>query len=342
VTEPRRILIIRPSALGDVCRTVPCLVSLRRAFPQAEIDWLVNDAFVPAVSAHPGLTAAVPFDRRAFGNGIKRLQLGAPRSFMKKLKAGGYDLVFDLQGLARSGLFAWATRAPRRVGYANARELGWLGCNERHHVDASMHAVDRMLRLLELGGVRPVLDMRLYTSEAGRAEVPESLRGKRYAVIAPTSKWEGKRWPIERFAAIVPSVLEMGFDAMAVVGSKGEREQCGPMIEVAAKDPRVVDLLGATSVAGLMAVIEGSSFVVANDSAALHMAVGFDRPMVALFGPTRVDLVGPYRREADVLQHLEPGDRFEHKNFEAGRAMMMRIGVGEVVEAIRARAASVR
>ena len=163
LTDPARILMIRPSALGDVCRTVPCLVSLRRAFPAATIDWLVNDAFVPAVSAHPALNAAVAFDRRAFGDGIKRLQLGAARSFMGELKARGYDLVVDLQGLARSGLLAWSTRAKRRVGYANARELGWLGCNERHHVDASIHAVDRMLRLIELAGVRPVLDMRLYT-----------------------------------------------------------------------------------------------------------------------------------------------------------------------------------
>ena len=164
------------------------------------------------------------------------------------------------------------------------------------------------------------------------------LRGKRFAVIAPTSKWEGKRWPIDRFAAMVPSVLEMGFDAVAVVGSAGERAQCGPMVELAAKEPRVVDLIGATSVAGLLAVIEGSSLVVANDSAALHMAVGFDRPLVALFGPTRVELVGPYRRGADVIQHTRPGDRFAHKDEAAGRAMMERIAVEEVVEAVRARA----
>lgn len=333
--------MIRPSALGDVCRTVPCLTSLRRAFPDAVIDWLVNDAFVPAVSGHPALSGAVPFDRGSFGRGVRGLRLAAPRAFLSSLGSRGYDLVVDLQGLARSGLFSWATGAKRRVGFSNAREFAWLGYTERHHVDASMHTVDRMLRLLELAGVPPVIDMRLYASEAGRAEVPEGLRGKRYAVVAPTSRWEGKRWPVERFAEVIPEMLGMGFEAVAVVGSRSEREQCGPLTRLAGSDARVVDLIGGTSVGGLLAVIEGASMVVANDSAALHMAVGFDRPLVALFGPTRVDLVGPFRRERDVIQHARAGDAFEHKDTACGRAMMERITVAEVVRAVSERAGDV-
>lgn len=339
VTPPKRLLLIRPSALGDVCRTAPCLVSLRRAFPDAEIDWLVNDAFAPAVAHHPALTRAVPFDRRAFGDGLKKLDLGPARGLLARLREPGYDLVVDLQGLARSGLFSWATRAPRRVGFANAREFGWLAYTERHRVDAGMHTVDRMLRLLEMAGVQPVLDMRLYTSAEDRGAVAEAgLAGRRYAVVAPTSRWPGKRWPAERFAALIPRMLEAGLEAVVVVGSGSERGQCGPLVELAAREPgRVIDRIGGTTVGGLMGLIQGSALTVANDSAALHIAVGFDRPIVALFGPTRVELVGPFRREADVLQHARPGDRFEHKNEAAGRAMMERIGVDEVEAMVRAR-----
>lgn len=338
MSEPQRILMIRPSALGDVCRTVPCLVSLRRRYPEATIDWLVNAHFAPAVSAHPALSGIVPFDRSAMGTGGIVRRTGWFRAMMADLRAKRYDLVIDLQGLARSGLFAWGTGAARRVGFANARELGWLGVTERHRVDAGMHTVDRMLRLLDLAGVPPVLDMRLYVAPAWREEVPDVLRDRRYAVIAPTSRWEGKRWPIERFAALVPRVLDCGYDAVAVVGSRSERAQCGPVLELSAREPsRVVDLLGATSVGGLMAVIEGSSLIVANDSGALHMAVGFDKPLVALFGPTRVGLVGPFRRERDVLQHAEPGDRFEHKDTPSGLTMMRRISLDEVAAAVRTR-----
>lgn len=339
VSTVRHILMIRPSALGDVCRTVPCLVSLKRAFPEARIDWLVNRAFVPAVAGHPALAAAVPFDRGEFGGGLKRLNFGPARGLFKSLREERYDLALDLQGLARSGLFSWMSRAPRRVGFANARELGWLGYTERHKVDAGMHTVDRMLRLLELAGVRPVMDMRLYVPEGDRQVVASAgLTGKRYAVVAPTSRWPGKRWPEARFAELIPRMLAMGFEAVVVVGSKDERAQCGALTALAEREPRVVDRIGGTTVGGLMGLIESAAMVVANDSAALHMAVGFDRPLVALFGPTRVELVGPYRREADVIQHVQAGDRFEHKDETSGRAMMERITVDEVAEAVRARA----
>ena len=82
-----------------------------------------------------------------------------------------------------------------------------------------------------------------------------------------------------------------------------------------------------------MAIIEGAQLVIANDSAALHMAVGFDRPLIALYGPTRVGRVGPYSRQADVIQHVTPDDRIDHKD-AANVALMERITTGEVIERI--------
>ncbi|MCC6660097.1 MAG: glycosyltransferase family 9 protein [Phycisphaerales bacterium] len=335
--RPERILIIRPSALGDVCRSVPAAVSLRQTYPAARIDWLVQDSFADAVRFHPDVTAVVPFARGPMGREVLRGKPGRLGGFLKDLRGSGYDLVYDFQGLARSGAFAWATRAPRRVGYADARELGWLGLNERHDVPRDMHTVDRMLALLRASGVQPVPDLRLNPGVAARQWLAaREWAGSPYAVIAPTSRWPGKRWPDERFAAVARGLLERGLSVI-LVGSTGERDQCGALLGHAKNEPRLVDLLGATSVATLMAVIEGASLVVACDSAALHMAVGFDRPIVALFGPTRVDRVGPYKREADVVQHVTPADHLDHKDDAAGRAIMERITEAEVLAAALAR-----
>jgi ADP-heptose:LPS heptosyltransferase len=102
VPDPSRILIIRPSALGDVCRTVPVLASLRRAWPQARIDWLVQDTFMDAIWYHPALTAAVPFPRAGLSADVKRLRLGRVLGWMgRTLREPGYDLVLDCQGLGR-------------------------------------------------------------------------------------------------------------------------------------------------------------------------------------------------------------------------------------------------
>lgn len=316
------------------------LVSLRERYPVARIDWLVQTSFVPAIAHHPALNEAIPFPRERMPVGS--LWRTGPRrlltELLSRLRSAQYDLVLDCQGLGRSGLFAWWTRAPRRVGYANSGELGWLGLTDRVEVPRERHTVDRMLALVEAIGLTPIRDMRLYTSEADRVAVDPRLRGTRYALFAPTSRWEGKRWPAERFAGVARAILaDELVDRVALVGAAKERDQCAPLLHLAREDDRVVDLIGATTVGTLMAAVEASALVVANDSAALHMGVGFDRPLVGLFGPTRTDLVGPYRRQDDVISSGPPPGRNRHKDAGFGRSAMEQIPVERVLDAVRTR-----
>lgn len=334
--EPRHILIVRPSALGDVCRSVPALVSLRRAYPGARIDWLVQDTFVDAVRAHPDLTGIVPFPRRQMREWLARGQWSRAGRWLRDLSAAGYDLAIDLQGLARSGLLTWISGARRRVGFSNARECGWLGLTESYPVPRDAHAVDRTLDLLRQMGVPPVADLRLYAPPEDRAKAgadPDLQRP--YVVIAPTSRWPAKQWPAERFAAVATALAARGL-RVVLVGAGSERGQVQALLALARSDGRVVDRMGATSVGLLMAIIERAALVIANDSAALHIAVGFDRPIVGLFGPTRLSLVGPYRREHDTIQHVAPGEPLDHKK-PGSVALMERIGVDEVLAAALAR-----
>lgn len=339
MSGPSKILLIRPSALGDVCRSVPLAVSLKRAFPTAALHWLVNEHFADAVRAHPCVDLVVRFPRKALGSSSAAGRLMPALMWMNtNLRAPRYDLVVDAQGLARSGLFSFWTRAPRRIGFADARELGWLGYTERHRTDA-MHTVDRMLDLLRAADVNPVPDLRLTAPPEDRASLNDDpvLGTARYAILAPTSRWPGKLWPAERFAALARALLDRGYERIVIVGARDERDQILPILELASREDRVIDKVGSTSVGGLMALIERSALVVANDSAALHIAVGFDRPLIALFGPTRTELVGPYARQADVLQVLNPGDVMNHKDAEAGRAMMARISLEMVLDRLDAR-----
>jgi len=340
VPHPRRILIIRPSALGDVCRSVPLLTSLRTAFPRATIDWLVQDSFADAIRHHPALDNVVAFPRGGLGATSRKGNPFPALAWMNSTlrRRPRYDLVIDAQGLFRSGLFARWTGASRRVGYRNAAECARVFYNRTIHADRSRHAVDRMRVLLGSLGINADRDMRLYTDPDARAwAASQPWSVSRFVVVAPTSRWPGKQWPAERFTDLARHLLASGVERVVVVGGPGERDQIRPLLGWAAGEPRAIDLVGETSIARLMAVIERSSLVVANDSAALHMAVGFDRPLVALFGPTRVERVGPYRRERDVIQHLRAGDRFDHKDERVGVPMMERITTQEVLEACLAR-----
>jgi lipopolysaccharide heptosyltransferase I len=336
--SPTRILIIRPSALGDVCRTVPALASLRAVHPSAQIDWLVQDSFAPAIRHHPALSHVVEFPRKSLGVALKQLNLAPLRAFLKSLHDANYDVVYDLQGLFRSGFFAWSTKAPRRIGLANAREAGWLFLTERHRVSPEVHSVDRMLEVIGKSGVALVHDMRLYASPDARqrAAADATLANSRYAILAPTSRWVGKRWPLERFAKVATELLARGYEHVVIVGAPNERDQCGPLLELASTNPRVIDRIGMTGIDDLLALVERSSLVIANDSAVLHMAVGYDKPLIALYGPTSIARVGPFRRAADVLQKVDPGEPLDHKNDDLGRRLMARIQVQDVLQRVDA------
>jgi len=329
---PQRILLIRPSALGDVCRSAPALASLRAAFPNARIDWLVRDVFADAVRAHPALTGVVEFPRDRLRRWWTPGGIGPARAWLRSLREPRYDAVVDLQGLARSGLFALATRAPVRVGPAGAAEFASLAYTRRVRTNPRAHVVERALEIVRALGAEPVRDVRLYAPADAPHPAPDLARA-RTSVLAPTSAWPGKRWPAERFAALARRLLDTGaVERVAVVGAAGERGSIGPVLDLCRDDPRAVDLVGRTTVGGLMRAIESAALVVAHDSAAAHLAVGFGRPLVALLGPTDARLAGPFDRLDAVVQRVSENDRLTDracKDESLGAGLMRRITVDD-------------
>ncbi|MEM7228711.1 MAG: glycosyltransferase family 9 protein [Planctomycetota bacterium] len=336
MATPTRILIIRPSALGDVCRTVPVLTSLRRAYPEATIDWLVQDTFAPAIMHHRDLDGVIPFPRRQFAAAWRRPTVARDAlRWLKGLRGRSYDLVIDAQGLGRSGLMTWFTGAGRRIGHADARELAWIGYSHRVPSRQVTHTVDRMMALLTPLDITPIHDMRLdvdpdaetwWDTERRTVE----LHDVPYIVLAPTSRWRGKQWPVDRWQEFVsPRDSDM---ACVIIGAPGEESQVAPLLEDVRDRRDVINVLGHTSIAQTMAIIARSHAVIANDSAPLHMAVGLQRPCVALFGPTDERAVGPYGRDASVVRAMPlPTDRpVSFKHDEPGQTMMRAITVDQV------------
>ncbi len=306
-----RVLIIRPSALGDVFRTAPALVALRRAMPDSPIDCLVREGFEDALRYHPAIDEVLGFPRNEFGQVWRTPRLYKKFCAMIRLiRETRYDLVFDFQGLARSGVLTRLTGAPRRVGFANAREIGWLGYNRRHHVDAALHHVDRLLLLLEAEGIAPSHDARLYVGPDDEKWCDALLHqngwsNQPFACIGPTSQWMCKCWPIERFIEIGRRLLDSGAAGgrLAVVFEPRQRHYIQPMLDALPNVGGQARLMAPTTTVGqLMALIRRSSLVVANDSAVAHAAVGFDKPTVSIFGPTDPALVGPYYRDDAVVR----------------------------------------
>jgi len=340
--ERLRVLIVRPSALGDVCRTVPALASLRRAMPDARIDWLVHENFAEAVRHHPALDELVLFPRQRFGAiwrspAVLREAIGWARQLARQR----YDIAVDLQGLFRSGLFTRLTRAPRRIGFANARELAWLGYNRRYRVDPNVHTVDHMLGLLAAHGYPIERDMRLYLGEQDKQWLDDYLDGEGkppvpYACLAPMARWRCKCWPLKRYVEIGRRLLADGIagERLIVVAAPDERQHVRPLLDAFRNDDRVA--CPTTTVGQMMAIVANSQLLVSNDSSPLHMAVGFDRPMVAVFGPTNPALAGPYRRLESVVQPegIQPRDMMHYRHWRSDQRVISRVPVEAVWDRI--------
>jgi len=344
-SAPERVLIVRPSALGDVSRTVPALATLRHALPAARIDWLVAAPFADAVRHHPMLDHVVAFDRQR----LKRLGLSpaanrAARDLCRQLRGARYDTVYDLQGLLRSGILTRLTGAPRRVGFTDAREAGWLGCNVRHNVDAT-HTVDRMVGLLEADGYEPVRDMKLYVGEQDQhwlAQFREqtAIGDNDYTCIAPTARWLCKCWPADRYATLIERLLQSqrAGEHIVLLAAPNEHEQVKPILDALPAAHRERVHLPTTTIGQMMALLSDTSMLVCNDSAALHIAVGFHRPIAAIFGPTDPACVGPYQRLDTVIQprDITPDDMRRYRRHKHDQSLIGRVSVDQVWRTIEA------
>jgi lipopolysaccharide heptosyltransferase II len=208
------------------------------------------------------------------------------------------DLVIDLQGLFRSGWMTWQTRAPVRVGFANAREMAWAFYTHRVPIESrEVHATERYLKVLAALGVptSPIV-YPFAVDDRDRAHVEQFLpAGTKYAVLLPGTNWATKRWPVDKFARLV-APLKQRFGLEVVVAG-------GPEVqELAVRIPEAQNLVGRTSLRQLVALLERADLVIANDSGPMHIAAALGRPLVTMFGPTNPVRTGPYRRDETVLR----------------------------------------
>jgi len=347
--DSSRILIIQPGTPTDVCRSVPLAAALRRARPEAAIDWLVQPRAAPLIGAHPATAGVISLPHGLGRRGTR------VREICRRLRQRGYAVAIDALGGDGSGRFVRASRAPVRIGPACARLLTRLTYSATPPPatgsDAGpAHRVERTLALLEPLGVKPDVDLRLTVSVSDggwwrdrAAAYGLSLAAQRYAVIAPGAPEPGRRWPIERWTELVGPLLSRGFEYVVMIGRADDCAALQPLRERAAmaKSGRaepgpLIDLTGETDIGGLMAMIASAGLVVSNDTLPLHIACGLDRPCLGLFGPTDPAMTGPYRRPRAALRRFvpKPSDRVSAMDPKLGDTLMRLISTAAVIRRI--------
>lgn len=315
--DPRRIAILKPSALGDIAHSLPVLTALRIRFPSARITWVVNTAYEPLLRNHPDLTDTLPFDRGMFRRGVW-LSARYIAEFGAELRRRNFDLVIDLQGLLRTGLMCLATGARHRIGFADAREGSRFTYTHKVRIGrkAQIHAVDRYWGVVESLGAGDVPKrFHVPVDPVEVASVRAELAGlpRPWVVVAVGAKWLTKRWPTSHFAELlkraqshfggtalfvgtaddtalsqeVMNHLASGNREVAVLGSERTATLRSPLAQC-------VDLTGRTPLPRLVALLSQCDVMLGNDTGPLHLAAALGKPCVAPYTCTRVALHGPY------------------------------------------------
>ena len=305
----QRILLIKPSSPGDIIHALPVLHGLRRRYPAARISWLVVTPFANLIEADAALSEVILFDRKRFGRLGRSLRVTRDfAAFVRGLRRRRFDLDIDLQGLFRSGFLARACGASVRVGFANARELAWVFYTDRiSPADPDCHAADRNYAVAGLLGFADVpMDFGIAITDADRGHVSGLLKqsgflpGQRYAVLVPGTRWETKRWPVERLGRLAGIIRQEHYLDSVLVGGADDVEEAERAVE--ASNGSAKNLCGRTTLRQLAALIDRAAIVVTADSTPMHLAAALHRPLVALFGPTNPRRTGPYDHQGDVLR----------------------------------------
>lgn len=252
---PRRILIVKPSSLGDVIHSIPVVSAIHTHWPDAEIRWLILPAWRSLIEGHPGVSETMLFPREKF-----RGPSGWIRSvaWLGTLRDWKPDLAIDLQGLFRSALFSRISRAPRVIGLSDAREGARFLHGERVAVDGKAHAVARYLSVLDALGIPKPATPEFLLPEG---HLPGGFDASTpYLVIHPFARGDGKSLN----GKMVNAFARGATGCRVVVVGRGDFPK-NPT-------PNLEDWTNRTDLLELTAILRGASFIVSSDSGPMHLA----------------------------------------------------------------------
>lgn len=299
------ILVVRLGALGDVVHAIPAVAALRRAHPDARIDWLVEAKhrdLVDLVSVLDGVVA------------LEGSTAGAWRRAISGLRRTRYDVAIDFQGLMKSAVLARASGAARIIGFSiwHLREKTARPFYSSTGEAEGGHVIRKNLRLLRVLGIDcETIEFPIASVNSHAAFVLKQLVGGPYALINAGAAWPNKRWPPERFGELAAFLAEERGVTPVVLWGPAEHVLAQTIIDASAG--RAV-LAPPTRVRDLVALARGASVVISGDTGPLHIATAVGTPTVSIFGPTDPERNGPWNGEDVVVSRFEQcGCRYDRR-----------------------------
>jgi heptosyltransferase I len=346
----KRILIVKPSSLGDVVHTLPLVHALKRENPTCHIGWIIQKSFVGIIDADPAVDEIIPISipstsdpaaqRGAFLRAAKAT-VATLTQLKKKFAAEPYDLVLDLHASFRSGLLGRTNPGGIRIGFSDAKELNTRFQDHLVVADPKRpHAVDQNLLFADhLGCCPQPEDFRIVSSARAKAQAQEFLdhvglpHDRKIVYANPAARWTTKFWTILGWAELADSLARETGAAVIFAGSPDDLTYIAQIIEQT-KEPPVI-AAGRLSLAAAAALLEAADVYVGVDSGPMHIAAFTGTPVVALFGPTDPAKVGPYGQGHVVIRRNDLDCLACRKRSCENRMCLESITAAEVFKAVR-------
>jgi len=320
-----KILIVKLSSLGDVVHTMPAVQDIRRALPQAQIDWVVERGFAPLVQRCSGVRRVIPCElrrwRKAPFASTTRTEWAA---FRNELQREAYDAVIDLQGLSKSALVAWLARlAPggRRCALANRTEgsgyeapTRWVA-HQAIRIEPHVHAVQRSRELCAraLGYGVPQQEIFGLQPHQGQGEIaPEKIAigmlsaRPCVALVHGTSRAD-KQWPATHWLALAQRLDAAGYDVALPHGTSEEQQRS----EALAREMAHAVVWPRLALDALTDALASCAGVIGVDSGLSHIAVALDLPHVQLYNFDTAWRTGPVDRARQRCVYAQPAPTVE-------------------------------
>jgi ADP-heptose:LPS heptosyltransferase len=346
--RPRRVLAIKFYGLGNVAMILPTLEAIRRGASEAEIDFLTLPGNVSLLEMSGLTSRTLTVEVSGFGG-----FLASVTRLFSTLWNGRYDAVLDFEQFMKlSGIFAFLTRAPVRVGFnTEGQARGWLYTDRVAYADTD-HMADIFMRLAKPFGcaIQPAPRVGVRIAAVDRERVLPLCAADRRPLVAmhvgtgPNyDKIALKRWDIDRFAKLADAMLERRGARVVFTGHGAEEEGLVRETIAAMRNAHgAVSLCSALTVSELLALLEACSFVVSNDTSVMHLTGLVDTPVVAFFGPTEPRIYGPRGKDDLVFyKSLYCSPCLSNYNLKMSRCVdpvcMRSIGVEEVLACIEQR-----
>jgi heptosyltransferase-1 len=298
---PKKILIVRLGALGDVANALVLASAIKDAAPDTFIGWAVHNLAHPIVDGNPVVDRAHLWDKKL---GVRGLA-----ACVREARAEGYDLAIDLARIFKSAAVARLSGAPRVLGFDRARtkEFAWLFLGEsidprpQSPGQAPVHMIEQYLEFATYLGIESSHRHSLPSSSSAESWADGQLEqlGQAPIAIGIGASYTSKRWPAERFLALARQAHKRFGIPVILLGGPGDRQTAASELDALGRESLdgIVDYVGKTSLDQLIATLGRVRLFVSCDTGPMHLAVAQGRPVVALFGPGVAGRTGPYNPE---------------------------------------------